>query len=195
MAQEKVKPTLQEKKEKIIKEIKEYNQNATKEEKIKVLDENFLEEHLSERKEIKEVKVITDSNDPIPFATLKNPPAFQGCEEKTDKDARECFMTGMNNHIKTNFSYPKEAQEKNVEGRVVVMFTINKEGYVDDFRIRGSETENGYLIEQEATRIMKLLPKFKPGMIEGKPVAVSYAQPIMFKLQKQEQIKPIEVKE
>lgn len=195
MAQEKVKTTLQEKKEKIIKEIKEYNQNATKEEKIKVLDESYLEEHLREPKINTEVKIISDEKDPIPFALLENPPAFEGCEEKTGNDAKECFMKAMNEHIKTNFTYPKEAQEKNVEGRVTIMFQITKEGLINNLNVRGTGKENSYLIEQEATRIMKLLPKFKPGMIDGKPVAVSYAQPIMFKLQKQEQTKPIEVKE
>lgn len=195
MAQEKVKTTLQEEKEKIIKEIKKYNQNATKEEKIKVLDESYFEEHLREPKINTEVKIISDEKDPIPFALLENPPAFEGCEEKTGNDAKECFMKAMNEHIKTNFTYPKEAQEKNVEGRVTIMFQITKEGLIDNLNVRGTGKENSYLIEQEATRIMKLLPKFKPGMIDGKPVAVSYAQPIMFKLQKQEQTKPIEVKE
>ena len=183
LAQEKVKTTNEVKKEKVLKEIKEYNQSATKEEKIQVLDDNFLKEKLEEIK-IKNLVLEKNPNtdDPIPFALVKSPPAFQGCEEKVDKEARDCFMNGMNEHIKKYFSYPKEAKDKNVEGRVLVLFTINKQGLVDDFRVKGNGKENSYLLEHEAARIMKLLPKFTPGMIDDKPVEVSYAQPIMFRI-------------
>lgn len=184
--------TVEKKKEKLLKEIKEFNQSATKEEKIKVLDENFLDEHLSERKEN---KVVSDSNDPIPFAIVEYVPTFQSCGEKTDNDAKICFMEAMNEHIKNNFTYPIEAQNKNVQGRVTVIFNINKEGFVDDFRVKGTGKENSYLIENEALRIIKLLPKFKPGMLRGKPVEVSYAQPVLFKLQKKELPNQINIKE
>ena len=195
MAQEKAKTANQVKKEKVLKEVKEYNQTATKEEKIKVLDENYLEEHLKERKEVTEVRDFSNANDPIPFAVLENPPRFKGCEEKSYSDAKECFMTAMNNHIKTNFTYPKEALDKDIQGRITILFDINKEGDIENLRMRGTGYEGSEFLEKEGERIIKSLPKFKPGMIEGKPVAVSYAQPIMFKLQKEEKPKPIEIKE
>ena len=195
VAQVKNEKTVEKTKEKGLKEVKEYNQNATNEEKINVGKENYLEKPLREPKINTEIKVVSDLNDPIPFATLDNPPAFEGCEDKTGKDARECFMNAMNNHIKKNFQYPKEALDKNYEGRVTVIFIIDKEGNVIIDKTKGSNREGSEFLEKETERIINLLPKFKPGMYKNKPVKVSYAQPIMFKLQKEEVPKPIEVKD
>lgn len=198
VAQVKNEKKLETKKEQLLNEIKKYNNNVPKEEKIKVLDENFLEEKIQEIKD-KKLPIISDetinNGDPIPFATLDNPPAFEGCEDKTGKDARECFMNAMNNHIKKNFQYPKEALDKNYEGRVTVIFIIDKEGNVIIDKTKGSNREGSEFLEKETERIINLLPKFKPGMYKNKPVKVSYAQPIMFKLQKEEVPKPIEVKD
>ncbi|CAM3589344.1 M56 family metallopeptidase [Flavobacterium gelidilacus] len=179
--------TVEKKKEKLLKEIKEFNQSATKEEKIKVLDENFLEENLKELSKNTEAKIINTkptSDDPIPFALLENPPAFEGCEEKTGNDAKECFIRAMNDHIKTHFNYPKEAVDKKVQGRVTIMFQITKEGLIENLNVKGTGNDNSYLLEEEAIKIIRLLPKFQPAMIEGEAVAVSYAQPIAFRLQK-----------
>jgi bla regulator protein blaR1 len=139
---------------------------------------------IAQVKEDKTLKELPNSDDPIPFAILDNPPTFEGCEDKTGNESKECFMTAMNNHIKTHFNYPKEAFDKKVQGRITIMFQITKEGLIDNLNVRGTGNENSYLLEEEAIRIIKLLPKFKPGMIEGKPVAVSYAQPIAFRLLK-----------
>ncbi|WP_339887503.1 M56 family metallopeptidase [uncultured Flavobacterium sp.] len=127
----------------------------------------------------KNSKTVKETNE-IPFAVIDEIPQFEGCSTNKGKEAKECFMNAMNEHIRTNFQYPKVALDKNNEGRVVVVFIIDTNGNVSIDKVLG--TENGKLLDEEAIRIIKLLPKFKPGMYKGKAVKVSYAQPIMFRI-------------
>jgi protein TonB len=69
--------------------------------------------------------------------------------------------------------YPESAREANIQGRVTVMFVIDKEGNVINVRARGSV--GGSELEEEAIRIVNLLPQFKPGIHRGKPVNVSFS--------------------
>lgn len=116
----------------------------------------------------------------IPFATIDQIPQFENCSSTKGKEAKECFMEAMNEHIRKNFNYPKEALDKNMEGRTIVLFNIDKDGKVIDVKTKGSEGSK--IIQDEAKRIIELLPKFKPAIFEGKPVKVSYVQPIMFRI-------------
>lgn len=119
-------------------------------------------------------------NSNVPFAVLEDVPMFPNCIDVERSEGRNCFMQEMNNHIKLNFRYPKKAKKNKIQGRVTVMFLINYEGYVEITKIVAQEGTE--LLAEEAERIIKLLPKFKPGMFKGEPVDVMYAQPIVFKL-------------
>ena len=79
-----------------------------------------------------------------------------------------------------NLVYPESASKANIQGRVTVMFVIDREGNVTKVKARGPH--GGSALEEEAIRIVKLLPQFKPGIQRGKPVNVSFALPIRFKL-------------
>lgn len=121
-----------------------------------------------------------DEDIDVPFAVIEDIPRFPNCYEISIKEAKECFNRELSNHIMNNFRYPKLAEKNKIQGKVLVLFLINSEGYVS---ILDTKTPMGCeLLREEAIRIIKLLPKFKPGMQKGKPVAVSYAQPINFKL-------------
>ena len=117
----------------------------------------------------------------FPFATVEEVPIFPGCEGADDKVA--CFRKSIQKHIASNFEYPKEAQQKQIQGRVSIMFMINKEGDVEDIRKRGPDN----LLEKEAQRIIELLPKMKPGKHKGKAVKVPFSIPITFKLHEKEE--------
>lgn len=119
-------------------------------------------------------------NSNVPFTVLEDVPMFPNCIDVERSEGRNCFMQEMNNHIKLNFRYPKKAKKNKIQGRVTVMFLINYEGYVEITKIVAQEGTE--LLAEEAERIIKLLPKFKPGMFKGEPVDVMYAQPIVFKL-------------
>lgn len=130
-------------------------------------------------------KVVITTNDSlagkeienIPFAVIEEVPLFPNCEN-VDKNMRmNCFNSQMAEHIKKNFSYPAEAMNQQVQGRVYVNFTIDKEGNIKDIVTRGHS-----LLVGEARRIIELLPQMTPGKQKGKTVNVRYTLPISFRL-------------
>ncbi len=105
-------------------------------------------------------------------------PIFPGCENQTDK--RACFNQKMREHITQHFYYPKEAQTQKIEGRVNIIFKINKEGQISDLRMRGPHQ----LLEEASRDIIEKLPAFEPASKNGTPVVISYGIPISFVLEK-----------
>lgn len=123
-----------------------------------------------------EQKDYENSSD-VPFAVVEEVPVFPGCEEEDNR--RECFNKMMQKHISKNFRYPQEAQEKGIQGRVSIMFTISQDGSIQKVRMRGPDE----LLEKECARIVSLLPRMTPGKQKGKAVDVPFSIPITFKLQ------------
>ena len=117
----------------------------------------------------------------VPFAVIEDVPVFPGCEGVAKNKRLDCFMEQMAKHIKKNQQYPEKAMEDGIQGRVSVLFVIDKDGSITNVQVRGPK--GGELLEKEAKRVIEKLPKFKPGMQRGKPVKVKYSQPITFKLQ------------
>lgn len=114
----------------------------------------------------------------VPFNLVEEIPLFEDCESVAIYQQEKCFKSNIAEHIKRNFTYPKEAYDKSIQGRVLVQFVINKEGDVENLNIRGPY--QGELLEAEAERIVRKLPKFKPGKHNGKAVKVKYGVPIAF---------------
>jgi TonB family protein len=82
-----------------------------------------------------------------------------------------------------NVKYPQEARENNVQGKVYVRFIVTKTGDVDSVTVqRGVDPS----LDAEAVRVVKALPKWKPGMQRGVPVNVYYTVPINFSLKSEE---------
>lgn len=107
------------------------------------------------------------SNDKV-FEKVEDMPEFPGGEQ------------AMMDFVGKNVQYPKEAMEKEISGRVLVGFIVEKDGSVNEVKIvRGI----GGGCDEEAVRVVKAMPKWKPGKEKGKPVRVSYMMPIFFKLQ------------
>tara|TARA_B110000467_G_C18297608_1_gene469073 strand:- start:9 stop:1511 length:1503 start_codon:yes stop_codon:yes gene_type:complete len=86
---------------------------------------------------------------------------------------------GLMRFIQRNVKYPKIAKEHNITGKVYVAYTINKQGNVTNIKI--VKGVNKYL-DEEALRVIKSLPKYKPAMHFGKPVNSTYTIPINFSL-------------
>ena len=83
--------------------------------------------------------------------------------------------------IAENIKYPEEAKAKKIQGKVFVQFVIDKEGNVVSPKIaRGADP----LLDAEAIRVVKSLPKWEPGSQRGKPVNVSFTYPVTFSLDK-----------
>lgn len=82
--------------------------------------------------------------------------------------------------IATNLHYPVVAQENGVQGRVIVSFIVETDGSITNVQIAGSVDP---ALDNEACRIVKPMPKWKPGKQDGVPVRVKYNVPVVFRLQ------------
>lgn len=152
-----------------------------------VEDEEEVEETVIESTETSQEEEIIEVEDvdtgeveedvDVPFSVIEDVPVFPGCENESNK--RACFNKMMQKHISKNFRYPEIAQEMGVQGRVNVMFVIQKDGSIGNVRMRGPDKN----LEKEAARIIAKLPKMTPGKQRGRAVRVPFSIPITFKLQ------------
>lgn len=102
------------------------------------------------------------------FQIVEEMPAYPGGDQK------------MMEYIAKNIKYPQIARESGIQGRVFVGFVVEPDGSVSNVKImRGI----GGGCDEEAMRVVKSMPKWKPGKQRGKPVRVSYTLPVNFKLQ------------
>lgn len=131
-----------------------------------------------------EEKIVTEEyiDEAIPFPVVEQIPLFENCKNVERKDQMNCFYEEMKKHVEKHLKYPKEAKNKKIENRVSVHFEIDKDGKVTNIHVRGKQTEFKFLFEEEAKRIISLLPDFIPATQRKKTVAVKYAIPINFKL-------------
>jgi protein TonB len=95
----------------------------------------------------------------IPFIALEDAPIFPGCEKVEKLERKACFKEKMLKHIRKNFKYPEAAIATGTEGKVFVMFTIGKQGFIEDIQLQGPSK----ILENEAARIIDKLPQMTPG--------------------------------
>ena len=81
--------------------------------------------------------------------------------------------------VSARLVYPKDARDAGKEGRVYVQFTINRDGSVSDISLMEGICES---IDNEVIRVVSESPDWTPGYIDGKPVNVTYAFPVIFRL-------------
>ena len=86
--------------------------------------------------------------------------------------------------LSKNIKYPVEAQKKGLQGRVVVGFVVEKDGSLSDVKTAKSVDP---LLDEEAMRVVKSMPKWLPGKQNGKSVRVKFNVPILFKLNKSDE--------
>ncbi len=84
----------------------------------------------------------------------------------------------MMKFIQENTVYPENAKKNGIGGRTFVSFTIEKDGSITDVKVlRGCDKE----CDAEALRVVKSMPKWKPGKVKGQPVRVNFTMPFVFK--------------
>ena len=119
-----------------------------------------------ETKPVKEKSTQVKFTEPV-FTMVEKMPEYTGGDE-----ARIKFLV-------ENVKYPPDAMKKGIQGKVFVTFVIKKDGTVSDVKIlRGI----GGGCDEEAMRVIKLMPKWIPGEQAGKPVDVQFNLPIKFAL-------------
>lgn len=90
-------------------------------------------------------------------------------------------MQAMTKYLSTNVKYPVEAQKKGVSGRVIIQFVVMEDGTLGQEKVvRGVDP----LLDEEALRVVKAMPKWTPGVADGKTVKVRFTIPVMFSLSK-----------
>jgi protein TonB len=82
--------------------------------------------------------------------------------------------------IADNLKYPKEAQDKGIQGRIITAFIINEDGRISDAEILRGIDES---LDREALRVIGEMPLWTPGKQRGQVVAVKYTVPVTFRLQ------------
>lgn len=115
----------------------------------------------------------------------KEAPADSTAKEEVFMVAEQMpeFPGGMKEMLKflqENVKYPENAMRNNVQGRVIVQFVIEKDGTPTEFKVLRSVDPD---LDAEALRVMKAMPKWKPGMQKGQVVRVKFTVPVSFKLQ------------
>lgn len=85
----------------------------------------------------------------------------------------------MMKFIISNIKYPKDAIKKGMQGAVVVQFVVEPDGSVSNVHVVRSVFPS---LDTEAVRMVKAMPKWSPGMQNGKPVRVRFNVPIRFSL-------------
>ena len=112
--------------------------------------------------------VVVEDNTVYSFVSMENPPVYPGGIQK------------FYEFLGANIKYPAMAAENNIQGAVLVSFTVEKDGSLTDIKI---DRKLGYGTDEEAVRVLKISKRWNPGMQNGKPVRVKYNIPIKFSLQ------------
>lgn len=81
--------------------------------------------------------------------------------------------------IQHNLRYPPEARERNIQGSVLTQFIVKADGTLTDFQVIRSL---GGGCDEEALRVLQMMPKWIPGKQNGKPMDVYFKMPITFRL-------------
>ena len=112
---------------------------------------------------------VEEEEEEVIFVVVESMPEFPGGQQALFK------------YLADNVKYPVIAQENGIQGRVICQFVVNKDGsIVDVVAVRSSGEAS---LDKEAIRVIKSMPKWKPGKQRGKPVRVKYTVPVNFRLQ------------
>jgi Ca-activated chloride channel family protein len=89
----------------------------------------------------------------------------------------------MMEFIVRNMVYPPEMAQQGIQGRVILRFVVEADGSISEIEvIKGINS----LLDEEAVRVVKLMPKWIPGKLNGQPVRIYYSLPVVFKLSQSE---------
>ena len=107
------------------------------------------------------------TNGPVDFVNVGQKPEFPGGQDS------------FSHYIQRSIHYPTTAKENNIQGRVYVAFTVSKDGSIKDVKVLKGI---GGGCDEEAARVIKSMPKWAPGRLNGEVVDVRHTLPIKFTL-------------
>ena len=112
-------------------------------------------------------QTVVEEAKPQIFTYVEQMPEFPGGQ------------TELMKFLNKNLRYPPAARENGIEGRVVVQFVVDETGNISDLQVL---RDIGGGCAEEAVRVVKQMPNWKPGKQNGNPVKVYYKLPVTFKL-------------
>ena len=112
--------------------------------------------------------VVSQSNQNV-YDQIEQMPEFPG------------GMPAMIEFLQTNIKYPEDAIKQHVGGRVMVMFVVETDGSLSNVRVAKQVVPS---LDAEAVRVVKTMPKWKPGKEKGRLVRVNYTLPVVFSINK-----------
>ena len=145
---------------------------------LNVVEDNVETESIEVNTEETETEVVIaapveapveEEEEEVVFVVVESMPEFPGGQQALFK------------YLSENVKYPVIAQENGIQGRVICQFVVNKDGSIVDVEVVRSGGDPS--LDKEAVRVIKSMPKWKPGKQRGKPVRVKYTVPVNFKLQ------------
>lgn len=86
----------------------------------------------------------------------------------------------MYQFVKDNIIYPDSARNNGIQGRVVCQFIVDKDGSITDIEVVRSSGDTS--LDEEAVRVIGLMPKWKPGIARKQPARIRMTLPLNFKL-------------
>lgn len=111
---------------------------------------------------------IKTEDEPKVFAFVEEPAQFAGGD------------AGLIKFLQMQITYPQHERDNDIQGKVMLRFVVCTDGRVSNVKVMRSVSEG---LDTEAMRVVKMLPPFKPGYQQGKPVLVYFSLPVVFKLQ------------
>ena len=112
---------------------------------------------------------VEEEEEEVVFVVVETMPEFPGGQQALFK------------YLSENVKYPVIAQENGIQGRVICKFVVNKDGSIVEVEVVRSGGDAS--LDKEAVRVIKSMPKWKPGKQRGKAVRVKYTVPVNFRLQ------------
>jgi protein TonB len=130
--------------------------------------------------EIIEVEEDEEVMEDVPFAIIEDVPVYPGCKGNKAQ-LRACLQEQITKHVNRKFNADLASDLGLSPGvkRIFVMFKIDKTGNITDVMARAPHKR----LQEEAIRVVNLLPKMTPGKQRGRPVGVKYSLPIAFKVE------------
>ncbi len=165
---------------KSVEDVREKAENAAKEEKEKAQKaaEEAKEKAQKAAEEAKEKAKAKEATPPA--KPVETPKPVNDNNVYNSVDELPSFPGGISQWLSQNLQYPPIAQENGIQGTVVVQFVVEKNGSLSDVKVIRSKDPS---LDNEALRVVRNMPKWKPGKLNGSPVRVSFTLPITFKLQ------------
>ncbi len=149
------------------------------------VEETIIEstETTDEPIEVEEVEVVEEEEEigDVPFAVIEDVPIFPGCENlRNNEERKNCMSEKISAFVNRRFD-TSLGSDLGLSGinRIYVQFRIETDGSVTVLGARAPHPR----LQQEAERVVNMLPKMQPGKQRGKAVGVLYSLPITFRVQ------------